>query len=142
MVGIYFLKKEDEIVYVGQSINIHRRVEQHKDKDFDDYSFIECEKSLLDCTEEFYILKCNPKYNKRRFEIKVNCDTKQQAKDIKKVSKDIVKGWKHLRVEESTHKRVKALGVFKSMNIDEVINYLVDKEKNESNKLVDYRKRG
>ena len=52
------------------------------------------------------------------------------------------KTWKHLRVEESTHKRVKALGVFKSMSIDEVINYLVDKEKNESNKMIDYRKRG
>lgn len=51
--------------------------------------------------------------------------------------------WKHLRVEDTTHKRVKALGVFKSMSIDEVINYLVDKEKNESNnKIVDYRKRG
>ena len=52
------------------------------------------------------------------------------------------KVWKHLRVEESTHKRVKALGVFKGMSIDEVINYLVDKEKNESSKLIDYRKRG
>lgn len=52
------------------------------------------------------------------------------------------KVWKHLRVEETTHKRVKALGVFKDMSIDEVINYLVDKEKNESNKMIDYRKRG
>lgn len=42
----------------------------------------------------------------------------------------------------STADRVKALGVFKGMNIDEVINYLVDKEKNESNKMIDYRKRG
>ena len=51
--------------------------------------------------------------------------------------------WKHLRVTEPTHKRVKALGVFKGMSIDEVINYLVDKEKNNSsNKIADYRKRG
>lgn len=51
--------------------------------------------------------------------------------------------WKHLRVEESTHKRVKALGVFKSMSIDEVINYLVDKESNKSiDRISDYRKRG
>ena len=52
------------------------------------------------------------------------------------------KVWKHLRVEESTHKRVKALAVFKSMNIDEVINYLVDKEsKKTDDKIIDYRKR-
>ena len=51
--------------------------------------------------------------------------------------------WKHLRVEESTHKKVKALGVFKSMSIDETINYLLEKEKNNlNNKIVDYRKRG
>ena len=51
--------------------------------------------------------------------------------------------WKHLRVEETTHKRVKALGVFKSMSIDEVINYLVDKESNKSiDRISDYRKRG
>lgn len=53
------------------------------------------------------------------------------------------KVWKHLRVSEATHKRVKALGVFKGMSIDEVINYLVDKEKNDSsNKIADYRRRG
>ena len=49
--------------------------------------------------------------------------------------------WKHLRVEESTHKRVKALGVFKSMTIDEIINYFVDKESNQGAKdVTDYRK--
>lgn len=53
------------------------------------------------------------------------------------------KVWKHLRVEDVTHKRVKALGVFKSMSIDEVINYLVDKENENKPKVnQDYRKRG
>ncbi len=53
------------------------------------------------------------------------------------------KVWKHLRVEENTHKRVKALAVFKSMNIDDVINYLVDEEsKKTDDKIIDYRKRG
>lgn len=53
------------------------------------------------------------------------------------------KVWKHLRVEDSTHKRVKALAVFKSMNIDEVINYLVDKEsKKTDDRIIDYKKKG
>ena len=143
MIGIYLLKKKNKVVYVGQSINIHRRVEQHKDKEFDSYDFIECDKSLLNCTEEFYILRYNPIYNKKRSEITVQCFTEKQAKTIKKISKEVLKNWKHLRVTEATHKRVKALGVFKGMNIDEVINYLVDKEKNDSsNKIADYRKRG
>lgn len=143
MVGIYLLKNKNEVVYVGQSVNIHRRVEQHKDKDFDNYDFIECEKALLNCTEEFYILKHNPKYNKKRFEITVRCSSDKEARTIKKIAKEVSKNWKHLRVEESTHKRVKALGVFKSMSIDEVINYLVDKESNKSiDRVSDYRKRG
>lgn len=49
--------------------------------------------------------------------------------------------WKHLRVEESTHKRVKALAVFKSMTIDEVINYLVSEQNNKGvQSVADYRK--
>ena len=53
------------------------------------------------------------------------------------------KVWKHLRVEDSTHKRVKTLAVLKGVGIDEVINYLVDKEnKKTEDKIIDYRKRG
>ena len=53
------------------------------------------------------------------------------------------KVWKHLRVEESTHRRVKALAVLKGVGIDEAINYLVDKEsKKTEDKIIDYRKRG
>jgi macrodomain Ter protein organizer (MatP/YcbG family) len=54
------------------------------------------------------------------------------------------KKWKHLRVTEEVHKRVKGLAVFKGLGIDETIIYLLDKEKTEKQNttISNYRKRG
>ena len=53
------------------------------------------------------------------------------------------KVWKHLRVEEGTHKRVKGLAGLKGIGIDEVIVFLLEELKNKGvqNASSDYRKR-
>ena len=53
------------------------------------------------------------------------------------------KVWKHLRVTEDIHKRVKGLAVFKGLGIDETIAYLLDREKTEkqNTSVLNYRKR-
>lgn len=61
--GIYFLIKNKQIVYIGQSRNIAVRVTGHKDKDFDSVSYVTCKKELLDITETLYILAYNPVLN-------------------------------------------------------------------------------
>jgi predicted house-cleaning noncanonical NTP pyrophosphatase (MazG superfamily) len=61
--GVYFLIKDDEIVYIGQSINIASRVASHKDKDFDSMSFVACQKEELDILESLYILAYQPALN-------------------------------------------------------------------------------
>jgi hypothetical protein len=44
-----FLIYEDEIVYVGQSVNMYSRITQHAvDKKFDRYAFVPCLKEHLD----------------------------------------------------------------------------------------------
>lgn len=49
--------------------------------------------------------------------------------------------WKHLRVKLNTHTKIKGLAGFKGMKVDEVINYLIEKESNQGVKNVtDYRK--
>jgi len=62
--GVYFLIKQCEIVYVGQSVNVFNRIGNHRGiKDFDAFSYIECPKNQLDVLESIYIHFLNPKYN-------------------------------------------------------------------------------
>ena len=61
---IYFLLKDNEVVYVGQTKSGLDRPFQHKDKDFDMVKILPCDESELNEMEDFYILKYEPKYNK------------------------------------------------------------------------------
>lgn len=62
---IYFLIKNDEVVYVGQSINGIKRPIHHYDKDFDYFTFVNVrDRNKLDELENYYITKYEPKYNK------------------------------------------------------------------------------
>lgn len=61
--GIYFLIKDSQIVYIGQSINIAARITSHKDKDFDSVSYVTCRRSELDILESLYIIAYNPILN-------------------------------------------------------------------------------
>ena len=63
--GIYFLIKNNKVVYVGKSENIGLRVRVHKySKDFDSFTIINCDSSELKNLERDYIFKFLPKYNK------------------------------------------------------------------------------
>lgn len=65
--GIYFLMKDDEIVYVGQSQSIYSRLYSHNkdiNKKFDKYYYTEVSNNELDDKESEYIFKFNPIYNK------------------------------------------------------------------------------
>lgn len=62
--GIYFLIKGTEIVYIGQSVSVLKRIETHfSNKDFDSFSFLPCKKEMLDVVESLYIHLIEPKYN-------------------------------------------------------------------------------
>lgn len=62
---IYFLIKQKEIVYVGQTINLLNRIKSHKkEKDFDSYAFVEVDEYDLDEMELAYIIEFKPELNK------------------------------------------------------------------------------
>jgi len=63
--GIYFLIKDNQVVYVGQSVNIAARIVVHRNdgKDFDEVRFIRCEKDVLDEREMFFIKLLKPDLN-------------------------------------------------------------------------------
>lgn len=62
--GVYFLIKDEEIIYVGQSVNIEARIHQHRStKSFDRFTYIECNSEDLNKIETMYINKLKPKLN-------------------------------------------------------------------------------
>jgi hypothetical protein len=63
--GIYFLIRDDRIVYVGQSRNVLRRVARHIDdgKRFDHFSVAPCAMADLDKMERTYIAALYPDEN-------------------------------------------------------------------------------
>lgn len=62
---IYFLVKDNEVVYVGQTRYGMNRPYQHRyDKEFDDIYIIKCDEDELDELEDKYIRKYTPIYNK------------------------------------------------------------------------------
>ena len=66
VVGVYSLIKDDEIVYVGMSVNVYGRINTHrqnKTKDFDSFCITECSENELEENETALILEFDPKYN-------------------------------------------------------------------------------
>ena len=64
--GVYFLFDDDEIVYVGKSVNILSRVTTHINegqKVFNKVRYIKYDRDFLDDIEMLYIKLLKPKYN-------------------------------------------------------------------------------
>jgi len=78
------LYKGNEVVYVGQSTSIESRITTHRrEKDFDSYKYVLCSESLLDETENAFILMFQPKLNKKVFEIKTSINKNKKVKSNK-----------------------------------------------------------
>lgn len=63
--GVYFLIRDDRVVYVGQSVEVHSRVTLHHSrwKQFDGYTYIPCEPEQLADLERYYIRLLAPELN-------------------------------------------------------------------------------
>lgn len=62
---IYFLVFKNEVVYVGQSVSLAARIEQHRaDKDFDRVLYFLYPEYALDGLESAFIRHLRPKYNR------------------------------------------------------------------------------
>jgi hypothetical protein len=62
--GIYFLFREGILLYIGQAVNVPRRVEEHfRKKGFDSWSWIPVPPSKLTEAETFLIRKFRPALN-------------------------------------------------------------------------------
>ncbi len=63
--GVYFLIKKRRVVYVGQSVDVFRRISKHAaaDRDFDSFNYLACDPSRLDEVERAYIEALMPDWN-------------------------------------------------------------------------------
>lgn len=61
MKGVYILLNGLEVIYIGSSVNIERRLTGHKDKDYDHYVIIECKRYKM--MEKKLIRLINPPLN-------------------------------------------------------------------------------
>ena len=80
---IYFLIKDDHVVYVGQTQNGLFRPFSHHDKNFDKVKIIMCESNELDIVEDLYIKKYKPIYNKQN-NYKINFNLSRVRNIIRK----------------------------------------------------------
>lgn len=60
---VYFLIKENEIIYIGKSINLDSRKNHHQHKDFDTIKAVEVCRTKLNMYEVAYIKQFNPPLN-------------------------------------------------------------------------------
>lgn len=63
MTGIYLLYKNNEVIYVGQSVNMDRRTREHGRSNYDFAQQLPCDKHDLNRFEKELIETLKPKYN-------------------------------------------------------------------------------
>ena len=61
--GVYFLLRENRVVYVGQTRNVLSRLASHKDKNWDGLFFLPAPLLYLTLIEAYYIHLLDPEYN-------------------------------------------------------------------------------
>ena len=93
--GVYFLFQDDEIVYVGQSVDIHARISVHmsdENKEFDSFSFIEFSDDNLDIHEGDYIMEYRPFLNSTMPK-GARWKSQAQLKSVLKTGAHAIKRW-------------------------------------------------
>lgn len=93
LVGVYFLIKGVEIVYVGQTRSGHGRIVTHArngEKSFDRFHFIPCAAPILDELEATYIEAFRPLYNHTTYPLRAR-GIKPISIQVPEISDRIVK---------------------------------------------------
>lgn len=63
MTCIYFLLDKGVVVYIGQTVNLRKRLPRHRKKRYNAVRWILCPKELLLHYESRWIKRSKPKYN-------------------------------------------------------------------------------
>jgi hypothetical protein len=108
--GVYFLFRNAELVYIGQSNNVFQRVGNHcKSIDFDSFSCIEIEAARLDHAEKVFISHFRPPLNKLCDFYSINADKRSHIESHQLRLKRIL--WKYGISQTQLASRVVQVGL-------------------------------
>lgn len=79
--GIYFLTDADEVVYVGQAMNVAKRCGMHEEKEFSYAYAVPCHPEALTRAEKEYIRSLIPRYNRCPVANKARAEYERQLND-------------------------------------------------------------
>lgn len=117
--GLYFLIKDEKVVYVGQTKNLSARMAGHLNKDYDKYRFIQCPEHLLKHYENRWILRFSPILNKTK--IKAGDDSLTIT-----ISVAVTKQQKEMIVRTANKNKVK-VGAFLRQAVEEKLFFELSK---------------
>jgi hypothetical protein len=84
---IYFLIRNNEIVYVGQTKQGIPRIFQHfNTKEYDSYSVCKCNEDELNELEAHYIIKLHPIYNSKTLPTNINYKSIHEIKKLFRIN--------------------------------------------------------
>lgn len=88
-IGVYFLFHDDILIYIGKSINIFKRLNEHiKNKNFNNYSFIKCDtENEANELETEMIIRYKPKLNIQHRKMDLDSSIDFHLKSIEKLNK-------------------------------------------------------
>lgn len=87
MIGVYFLLLNNEIIYIGQTTNLKKRLTQWNSKrEFDDYRIFECPVKKLNGYEKYCIQLLRPILNKS---LNPDCEQKSGRKPLDPAEKKV-----------------------------------------------------
>jgi hypothetical protein len=80
--GVYFLVKDGELKYIGQSTDIEARIYNHRWREFDSWHSIACEPGELKTLERAYIDKFLPPWNRDSETVAKRGDNRLRAEQL------------------------------------------------------------
>lgn len=108
---IYFLIKDDKIIYIGQTKNLKTRLKVHAKKGFDSVRSIECDDSVILYYEQRWIRRFKPPLNgslgrpeiedkKYNVPLRLRVSLHNKLKDMSRESNKPVSYFLHKAIEE------------------------------------------
>ena len=88
-IGVYLLFDDDDLIYIGQSINVFKRLHiQFKNHNFNNYSFIKCDDEFKALElEKDLIIKYKPRLNIQHKSEDINKSLRFHLEAIEKLNK-------------------------------------------------------